>query len=104
MDHTPIMVPYIRNITSDHSPTPIHTTTEATTSEGMPHAVLPATAAAYTALQPLDTPAMITTGIVTPHPTLAIYPSGATHTTQKTGAAFASAAPTMQHKTLILGR
>ena len=35
-DHTPIMVPYIADITADHSPTPVHAVTEAAALEGTP--------------------------------------------------------------------
>ena len=101
---TPIMVPDIRGITADHSPAPIHTTREAATLEGTMHALLPATAAAHIALQPMDKPitpcAMIPTGIVTPHPTLTISPAGATLTTPWTRASLTPGAPAMQYKIL----
>ena len=42
IDHTPIMVPDIGDITANHSPTPVHTVTEAAALGGTPHA-LPAT-------------------------------------------------------------
>ena len=107
-DHTPIMVPDIGDITADHSPAPIYTTTEAATLEGTPHALLPATAAACAALQLMDAPitphAMIPTSIVEPHPTLAIFPTGTNHTTPQTRASLTPAAPTTQHKFPSPGR
>ena len=70
------MVPDIGDITADHSPTPIQKLTEAVALEGTPHVSLPSTAAACTALQPMDAPitphTVIPTGIVT-HPTLTIH-------------------------------
>ena len=71
-DHTPIMVPDVGDITADHSPTPVHTMTEATTLEGTPHTLLPATTATHTTLQPMEASTVITTGIVVPHPILTI--------------------------------
>ena len=38
-DHTPIMVPDLGDITADHSPSPIHTTTETAVLEGTHHAL-----------------------------------------------------------------
>ena len=58
------MVPDIGDITADHIPTAIHAMTEVAVLEGTPSALLPATAAACTALQPMDT-------LVTPHTTVA---------------------------------
>ena len=72
-DHTPIMVTDIGDITVDHSPTPICTVTEAAALEGMHHTLLPAMTTAYAGLQLMYFPAMITTGIVTPNPTLTIF-------------------------------
>ena len=93
---------------SNHSPTPIHTTTEARALEGTPHSLLPATAAAHAALQPMDPPitpcATITTGTVTPHPTLPISPGGAAHTTSQTEGTLSPAAPTTQLQILSPGR
>ena len=84
-DITPIMVPDIGDITADHSPSPVHPVTKAAALEGTPHTLLPATAAAHTTLQSMDPlvtlHAMIMTGTVTPHPALAISPTGTTHTT-----------------------
>ena len=97
-DHTPIMIP---DITADHRPAPIHTATEATNLEGTPYAFPPATTAAQATLQLMDTPTMITTCIVTPHPIFTISPAD---TTPQTKAALAPAAPTMQHKILSPGR
>ena len=106
-DHTPIMVQDKGDITTDHSPVPIHTTTKAAL-EGTPHTLLPATTAAHATLQPMDavtTPhAMITTGTVAPHALLTISPTGATHTTWWTEATLTPAAPTTQHKILSPGR
>ena len=103
-DHTPIMVPDIGDISAGHNPTPVPTTTEAAALEGTLCNPLPATAAAYTALQPMDTPVtphtVIPTGIVTPHPALAISPTGTTHATPQTGAGITPATPTAQHRDL----
>ena len=78
-DHTLIMASDIGNITADHRSASIHTVTEAAALEGTPCALLPATAAAHTTLQQLDTPIIphdvIPRGIVAPHPTLAISPT-----------------------------
>ena len=67
-DHTPIMVPDIGDITSDHSPTPIYTLTKAAALEYTPYTLLPTAAAAQTTLQLIDVPvtpcAVIPTGIV----------------------------------------
>ena len=56
--------------------------TETSVLEGTPCTLLPATAVAHTAPQPMDAPiipcAMIPTGIVALHPTLATSPMGAT--------------------------
>ena len=75
----------IGDIAADYSPSPIHRATEAAASEGIPHALLPATTSAYTAFQAMDAPitphAVITTGTVTPHPALTISPTSTTHTT-----------------------
>ena len=101
IDHTLIMVPDIGDITVDHSPTPIHTVTEAATLEGTPHAHLLATIAAHAALPLMDAPTVITTVIVTPHPILTTSPTG---TTPQTKATLAPAAPAMQHKILSPGR
>ena len=49
-DHTPTMVPYIGDITADHSPIPIHTMTEAAALEGTPCTLLSVTAAANATL------------------------------------------------------
>ena len=100
-EHTPIMVPDIEDITSDHSPTPISTATEAATLEGIPHTLLPATTAAHATLQLMDFPTVITTGIVTPHPALTISPVGATPLTEAT---LTPACLTMQHKILSPGK
>ena len=87
------MVPDIRDITADHSPTPIHTVTEAAASERTPHAILTATTAVHATLQLMDAPVnsyvTIPIGIVVPHPALAISPAGTTHTTPWTGASLA---------------
>ena len=48
-DHTPIMIPDMGGISAGHSPTPIPTMTEAAVLEGIPHTLLPATAAVDTA-------------------------------------------------------
>ena len=48
-DHTPIMIPDIGDITEDHSPTPVHTVTEAAASEGTPCTLLPTTTAVHAA-------------------------------------------------------
>ena len=53
---------------------------------------------------PVTPHAMILTGIVTPLPTLAISPAGATHVTPWTGASLTPAASTIQHKILSLRR
>ena len=70
--------------------------------KGTPHDPLPATAAVNAALQPMDAPitphAMIPTGIVTHHPTLATSPRGTTHATPQTGTSLTLALPTAQHK------
>ena len=77
---------------------------EAAVLEGTPHAPLPATTAACTALQPADVPitphAMIPTGIVTSHPTLATSPTDTTHATPRTRAGLAPAATTTEHRDL----
>ena len=87
---------------------PIHTVAEAAALEGTPHALLPATTAAHTALQPMDAPitphTKIQTGIVTPYPTLPISPADATHTTPLTGADLTPVVPTMQYSILSPGR
>ena len=49
-DHTPIMVSDTGDNTADHSPTPIHSTTQVPVLEGTSSALLPATAAAHTTL------------------------------------------------------
>ena len=97
-DNTPIMVTAIGDMRADHSHTSICTTTEATMLEGTPHTLLPITTVGHAALQPMDVPVMITTGVVTANPTLFISPAGATHTTPWTRAALTPAAPTLQHK------
>ena len=103
-DHTPIRVPNIGDSTTDHSPTPVHTIKEAAALEGTPHALLSATVAAHAFLQLIDAPiiphAMITTGIIAPHPAPNISPAGTTHTTQWTGASLAPATPAIPHKDL----
>ena len=102
------MVPGIRDITTDHSPTTINPMTEAAALEGTPHTLPLATTAAHATLQLMDTPitphAAIPTGIVTSHPTLTISPTGATCTTPQTGADLAPATPTMRHKDLSSGK
>ena len=103
-DHSPVMIPDIGDITADHSPTPIYDVTEAATSEGTPHALLIAITAAPTALQLMDVPIMITTGIVAPHPALTISVAGDTYTTPQTRTAVTPATPTMQCKILSPGR
>ena len=59
--------------------------TEAAALEGTPHALLLATTAAQATLQVMDVPitphTMIPTGIVTPHPALANFPTHTTHAT-----------------------
>ena len=102
--HKHVMVTDIGEITADHSPTPICTTTEAATLEGTPHALLPATITACTTLQLRDALAVITTDIVAPHHAFAISPTGVTHTTPQTEATLTPVAPTMQHKILSPGR
>ena len=68
------------------------------------HTPLPATTAAHTTLQPMDTPVtphtVIPTGIVAPHPAFTTSPTGATHATPQTTAALTPATPTTQHKDL----
>ena len=90
------MVQDIEDITADHNPAPIYTITKATALEETPHALLSATTAAYATLyrrNGLVIPhAMISTGIVTPHQTLNISPTGATHTTPWTRASLSPAA------------
>ena len=106
--HTPIMVPDIEDITAAHIPASIHIATEVAALEGTPHALLPGTTTACTALQPMDAsvipPAVIPTGIVALHPILTISPTGVTHATPWTGAGLAPAAPIMQHKILSARR
>ena len=64
----------------------------------------PATAAAYATLLSMDTPittcTMTPTGIVTPHPTLAISPADVTHAIPQTVASLTPANPTAQHRNL----
>ena len=48
------MVPDIEDDTVDHSHAPVHAATEEAVLEGMPHALLPATAATHIALQLMD--------------------------------------------------
>ena len=103
-DHTPIMVTDIGDNTAGHSPIPIHTVTEAATLEDTPHAVLPAMTATCTTFQLMDAPTVIPTGIVTPHPTLTISPTTATHTSPWAKATLTPAAPAMQHRILSPGR
>ena len=79
-DHTPIMVSDIGDITADHSPAPIHATTEVAVLEGTPCALCPAIAAACTTLRVMDGP-VTPCAIVTPYPTLATSPAGTTHAT-----------------------
>ena len=103
-DHTPAMAPSMGDISAGHIPGPCPTTTEAAVLEGTPCTPLPATAAACATPQLMDasiTPcAVIPTGIVVPHPTLATSPAGATHATLHTRASLSSAHPTKQHKDL----
>ena len=103
-DHTSIMVPDTGDISAGHSPTPVPPATEAAVLEGTPNTPLPATTAACATPQPMDasiTPhTMIPTGIVTPHPTLAISPIGTTHATPWTRASHTPATLTAQHKDL----
>ena len=95
------MVPDIGDISAGHRPTTIPTMTEAAVLEGTPCAPLPDTAAAYSALQPMDAPitpcTMTPTGTVTSHPTLTTSPTYISHTTPQTRASLAPATPTTQH-------
>ena len=101
-DHTPIMAPDIGDISGAHSPTLIQTATEAAILEGTPCALLPATAAAHSAPEPMDAPisphAMVPTGIVTLHPTLATSPMGSAHANSQNRADLVPATPATQHK------
>ena len=94
-DHTPIMVP---DISAGNIPTLIPTAAKADVLEGTPQALLPATAAAHANPQLIDAPiaphAMIPTGIVALHPTLATSPVDATHATPWTGTSLTRATPT----------
>ena len=94
-DHTPIMVPDIGDISADHSPAAIPTVTETAVLEGTHHALLLATTANHTTLWIMDAPitpnAMVSTGIVTPHPTLTTSPADVTPTTAQTRAGVAQA-------------
>ena len=105
-DHTPIMVPYIRDISAGHSPTAIPTMTEAPVLEGTPHPPLSATVAAHTTLwlmnAPVTTCAMTPTGIVTNRPALATSPTDITHATQQTRAGLTPATCTA-HMNRVLG-
>ena len=98
------MVPDIGDISLDNSPTAIPIVTEGAVLEGTPHALLPATTAAYNILQLMDTSitpcTMRSTGIVTPHPTLTTSPADITHTPPWTRASPAPAPPTTQHRNL----
>ena len=95
--HNPIMVWDIEDVTADHSPTPIHTTTELAVSEGTPCALLPATTADHTALQLMDAP-ITPHVIVAPHPTLTTSPACTTHATSWTRASLTPATLTTQYK------
>ena len=90
------MFPDIRDITTDCSPVPIHTLTEAATSEGIPCTLLSTITTAHATLKLIDTPAMITTGIVALNHI--ISSAGATHTTPWTEAALTPAADATQHR------
>ena len=67
------MVPDIGDITANHSHAPVYAMTEVIVLEGTPYALLPATTAACTTIQPMDAPIPIHT-IVAPHSTLTISP------------------------------
>ena len=103
-DHIPFMVPDIRDITADHSPSPIHTMTEAAALEGTPHTLFLATAAAHVGLQLMDVPVtshiVVPTGKVALHPKLTISPTG---TAPCTGAILTPATSTTPHKDLSQG-
>ena len=77
-DHTTIKALDIGVTTADHIPTTVHNMTEAAALEGTSHALLPATITACATLQLMDAPithcTMITTGTVTPLPTLDFLP------------------------------
>ena len=107
-DQTPIIVQDIEDTIANHSPCPIHTTTEAAALEGTPHAPLPANAAACAAIQLMDAPGTLhtvkLTGIVAPHPAFTISPTGTTHGTPPTRASLTPAAPTTQHRILCPGK
>ena len=102
--NTTIMAPDIRDISAGHSPTPIHTVTEAAVLEGTPHTPLPTTAAACATPQLMDVPvtpcAVILTGTVASHPALTTFPTDTTHPIPQTRASLASATPTAQYKDL----
>ena len=82
--------------------------TKAAALRNTPRALLPATTAAHTTLQPMDAPitphTVMMTGTVAPHPTLAISAVGATHISPLTEATLAPAASTTHHKILRPGR
>ena len=103
-DHTPIMVPDIGDIWGDHSSTAIPTMTEAVVLEGTPYTPPPTTPAACISLQLIDTlitpHAMVSMGIVTPHPALTTSPTDVTHTTPLARASLTPATPTSQHRNL----
>ena len=86
-DHTPLtMVTDMGDISTNHNHTAIPTMTGAAVSEGTHHAPHPDTAAACTALWPIDSPNAIYTvthpnGIVTHHPTPTTSPIDITHAT-----------------------
>ena len=105
-DHTPIMVPCIGDISADHSPAAVPTMTEAAVLESTPHALFLATTTACATPQLIDAPvtphAVISTGIVTPHPALANSTTDFTHTTPQTRASLAPATPITQHRNLSL--
>ena len=76
-DCPPIMVPDIGDITADHNPAPVHTTTEASALQGTLHAFLPVIRPHHAELQLMDVP-VTPHAILTPHPALATSPTGAT--------------------------
>ena len=105
--HTPIMVPDIGDITAEHSPTTSHCVRSRTfrrhtsCSSSNHHSSLCHPSANRCSCYPS---CHDTNNTMTSYPTLAIFPTDATHITAWTKAALTLGAPTMQHKSFSPGR